>query len=58
MLEYKKSFSSHEKAQYWSNKNELKPHEVSICNGKKFLFDCPNCNHTFKMNLSVIVRGG
>jgi hypothetical protein len=28
IIPYEKSFASHEKAQYWSDKNEFKPNEV------------------------------
>ena len=43
----KKSFASHGKAKYWSNKNKQKPIEVALNSGKKYIFDCPDCSHEF-----------
>ena len=37
-ISFEKSFASHDKAKYWSNKNELKPNEVSKGSDKKNLF--------------------
>ena len=37
---YEESFASHEKAQYWSDKNELKPKQVMKGSHKKYIFDC------------------
>ena len=50
---FNKSFASHEKAKFWSNKNELKPRQVFKSSGKKFLFDC-ECDHQFESALSMI----
>jgi len=36
---FEKSFASHEKAKYWSNKNELKPRQVFKSSGKKYFFE-------------------
>ena len=30
-----------------AKKNLLKPNQVSICNGVKFLFNCDKCDHIF-----------
>ena len=46
IIPYEKSFASHEKAQFWSDKNELNPNEVALNSNKKFWFNC-NCGHTF-----------
>ena len=46
-----KSFASHEKSNYWSNKNEKKPEEVALNSHKKFWFDCNKCEHQFESNL-------
>lgn len=54
----KKSFASHPKAKYWSNKNKLKPYQVSRCSNKKFLFDCPTCPHLFPCKLGNISCNG
>lgn len=39
-----RSFHGHEKAQYWSNKNTVKPHQLFRKEQAKYLFDCP-CGH-------------
>jgi len=55
---FKKSFASHPKAKYWSEKNEkVKPRDVSYGNGNKYWFDCDKCNHSFDTALSKIVNG-
>jgi len=51
---FEKSFASHEKAQYWSNKNIDKPRNIFISTAKKFFFDCNKCNHLFIIPLSCI----
>jgi len=55
---YNNSFASHEKSQYWSDKNVLKPNEVVKGTNKKFWFNCNICNHKFEQYISVIIRGG
>jgi hypothetical protein len=50
------SFASHNKAKYWSNKNELKPNQVFKSSNKKYLFDCV-CGHNFVKRLNSIVKG-
>jgi very-short-patch-repair endonuclease len=45
---FEKSFASHEKAKFWSNKNELKPRQVSRGSEKKIIFNCNICNHEFE----------
>jgi hypothetical protein len=49
---FKKSFASHEKAQYWSSKNELNPRDVTLNNNKIFIFNCNKCNHEFSAELN------
>lgn len=39
-----RSFATHEKSKYWSNKNIDKPHAVPLHSSQKFIFDCP-CGH-------------
>ena len=56
-IPFEKSFASHEKAQYWSDKNELKPNEVSKCSNLKFWFNCDKCLHDFESVLSSIAGG-
>jgi very-short-patch-repair endonuclease len=52
---YEKSFASHEKAKYWSSKNNLKPTQVTKGSDDKYLFDC-ECGHTFDCSLGNITR--
>ena len=42
-----KSFQSHEKAKYWSLKNETIPRNIFLNTNKKYIFDCNKCNHAF-----------
>jgi len=51
---FNKSFASHEKAKYWSNKNELKSRNVFKNSTKKILFDCNKCNHEFLITPSDV----
>lgn len=44
------SFAVSKRAPYWSKKNVLKPHEVSLSCGFAFIFDCDNCPHEFPMH--------
>lgn len=48
------SFASCEKAEFWSEENELAPHQVSKGSKCKFLFDCPDCGHEFEKSLESI----
>ena len=42
-IPFEKSFASHEKSKYWSDKNgELKPKDFFKSISKKFWFDCHN----------------
>jgi very-short-patch-repair endonuclease len=51
---FDKSFASHEKSQHWSDKNKLKPINITYCSGLAFIFKCNLCNHEFDMNISTI----
>jgi len=51
---YEKSFASHPKSEFWSPMNEGLPENYALNSGKKFLFDCDKCNHTFKKDLKHI----
>jgi DNA-directed RNA polymerase subunit RPC12/RpoP len=52
---FKKSFASHEKSKYWSDKNgDVKPRNVFKGTDKKYIFDCNECNHDFTLNLDAI----
>jgi len=45
---FNKSFASHKKSKYWSNKNELKSREVFLNCNSKFIFNCENGHEFFK----------
>ncbi len=54
---FDRSFASHEKAKYWSEKNDKKPWEVlSGISRRKFIFDCNECGHEFLGRLSHITN--
>ena len=57
IIPYEKSFASHEKAQYWSDKNEFKPNEVFKCSNTKFCFNCNICNHEFDISPNNVNTG-
>ena len=54
---FEKSFASHEKAKYWSDKNELNPLQVFKSANCKFWFNCDKCNHEFNSVLGSITLG-
>jgi very-short-patch-repair endonuclease len=51
------SFASNPKAIYWSNKNDIKPRNISKSNNRKCWFDCDKCMQSFITSLSHIHRG-
>ncbi len=52
-----KSFASHPKAEYWSDKNTTKPRDIFKSSGKKFWFVCDICNHLFEIKLDNVNHG-
>ena len=51
---YNKSFASHEKSKYWSDKNcDVKPIQVFKSSGNKYWFNC-DCGHEFNSKLCHI----
>ena len=52
-----KSFASHEKSIFWSDKNEKHPKDVSKCSGSKYWFNCSECGHEFEGSLNHISTG-
>lgn len=54
---HEKSFASHEKSKYWSDKNNQKSTEIFKNSNDKYWFDCQKCNHQFEISLSHINRG-
>lgn len=53
----KRSFASHPKAAFWSNKNVKRPEEVHLQSNKKFIFDCEECGHELTLMLNNINSG-
>jgi len=51
---FKKSFASHPKSNFWSNKNNLKPIQVFISSNKKYIFNCDKCKNDFLSNVNNI----
>lgn len=51
---YERSFASHSKSKFWSNKNTLKTHEVYKGATQKFYFNCDICKHEFYSSLNSI----
>jgi len=51
---FKKSFASHEKSQFWSDKNEIKPKDVLLGSNKSFKFNCGECHHEFEKTIGDI----
>jgi very-short-patch-repair endonuclease len=47
---YEKSFAKHPKSKYWSDKNKLKPCQVTRCANKKYIFNCHLCNQEFNIS--------
>lgn len=56
-LSFEKSFASHEKSKFWSDRNELKPENVSSGTHKKYWFSCITCKHDFEASLRTITKG-
>ena len=56
---YNKSFASHNKAEFWSDKNvdeignKINPRQLFKSSGKKYLFNC-DCGHNFESTLNHI----
>ena len=56
-LPYERSFASHPKAQYWSERNDFSPREVAMYCHKKFWFNCHKCGHELNMKLNNVSNG-
>jgi hypothetical protein len=54
MLCYKKSFASHWRSWWWSDKNKEEPRNVAKYSAKKFWFDCEFCFHKFEATISHV----
>ena len=47
----KKSFLSHPKAEFFSSSNNISPRQLFRSSNKKYIFDCPKCDHSFEASL-------
>jgi very-short-patch-repair endonuclease len=52
-IPFERSFASHPKSEFWSDKNCTRPTKVMKSSGKKFFFDC-SCGHVFESKLNNI----
>ena len=52
-----KSFASHPKSKYWSDKNDILPRNVFKSANKKYKFNCPNCDEIYEANLFTVSNG-
>ena len=52
-----KSFASHPKATYWSDKNLLEPYEVFKSANTKYYFTCNECKHELYMTPNKVSTG-
>ncbi len=61
---FNKSFASYngltnlgeKKVNCWSNKNKLKPINIKLCSGQKFIFNCDVCHHEFESQISKVIN--
>jgi very-short-patch-repair endonuclease len=51
-----KSFKNNFKAQYWSDKNTVKPRNVFKSTHTKYYFDCPDCDQVYVSSPDSITR--
>ena len=54
---YENSFASHEKSEFWSDKNDIKPREVFKNSNLKRYFNCNECKHEFEQQPDEIIKG-
>lgn len=58
IIPFEKSFASHPKNVFWSQKNSKNPRQVYKSTAKmKYLFDCGNCNHEFSISTNDVSNG-
>lgn len=55
---FPRSFATHEKAKFWSDKNEELPEDVFLNSNKKYWFECGECEHEFDTRLGNVVANG
>jgi len=56
IIPFEKSFASHPKSQFWSDKNNINPKFIFKSSGKKYYFNCEKCNHEFEMQLDNVCK--
>lgn len=53
---FNRSFASHSKSKYWSDKNDESPRSLFKNSNKKYYFDCYGCGHELYIKLSGITQ--
>jgi len=57
-ISYERSFASHDKAMFWSDKNgDITPRQVSKGSDARYWFDCSKCNHSFNSRINKVTTG-
>ena len=54
---FEKSFAVSDKAENWSDKNDVLPRNVFLSTHKKYIFVCPDCKHEFLTSPNYISDG-
>jgi hypothetical protein len=54
IIQFERSFASHPKSEFWSDKNIVRPEHVSYCSNLNFYFDCLDCGHELFQKISQI----
>ena len=54
---FDRSFASHEKSQYWSDKNTINPNQITKGSEKKYWFVCNKCSHDFYKSVVSVCKG-
>ena len=52
---FNKSFISHEKSLYWSDKNNILPRQIFKGSSNTYYFNCDKCNHLLSLRIDNIV---
>jgi len=52
-MPFERSFASHPKSKYWSDKNDVLPRNVFKSARKKYKFNCPNCDEIYEANRHI-----
>jgi very-short-patch-repair endonuclease len=53
---FNKSFASHEKSKYWSEKNNTIPKQIFLNTHAKYWFNCNKCTHEFEMRINDVTN--